>query len=159
MDEFQNNDSGTSLTTPIRAGEIKKGMIVMLKDHPCKVNEVTTSKTGKHGHAKASITGLDIFTGKKYIDISPTSHNMTKPVVSNKSYLLCDINDEDFTSLMDEETSEIIEHIKLPGENTADPKLGITIRKKYNESNKDIFVTVTSAMNREEITSCSEGIA
>ena len=38
----------------------------MLKGFPCKVIEYITSKTGKHGHAKAKITGLDIFTGKKY---------------------------------------------------------------------------------------------
>ena len=37
---------------------------------------------GKHGHAKANITGIDIFTGKKVVDISPTSHNMTQPVVT-----------------------------------------------------------------------------
>ena len=26
---------------------------------------MSTSKTGKHGHAKVNFTGLDIFTGKK----------------------------------------------------------------------------------------------
>ena len=48
------------------AGAIKKGMYILIKDNPCKVVEVTTSKTGKHGHAKAHITAIDIFTGKKY---------------------------------------------------------------------------------------------
>ena len=62
-------------TYPIRAGEVKKGMIVLLKGFPCKVIEVTTSKTGKHGHAKANITGLDIFTGAKpSASIVPRSH-------------------------------------------------------------------------------------
>ena len=45
---------------------MKKGAHAMLKGFPCKVIEYSTSKTGKHGHAKAKITGLDIFTGKKY---------------------------------------------------------------------------------------------
>ena len=54
--------SGASLTVPIRAGEVKKGGFVMLKEKPCKVISVTTSKTGKHGHAKATITGTCIFT-------------------------------------------------------------------------------------------------
>jgi translation initiation factor 5A len=38
-------------------------MVVLLKGQPCKVIEMTTSKTGKHGHAKANITGIDIFNG------------------------------------------------------------------------------------------------
>ena len=52
--------SNSEKTYPIRAGEVKKGMVVNLKGFPCKVIEVTTSKTGKHGHAKANITGTDI---------------------------------------------------------------------------------------------------
>ena len=40
-------------------------MVAFLKEKPCKIIDITTSKTGKHGHAKANITGIDIFTGKK----------------------------------------------------------------------------------------------
>ena len=38
-DEFQSGGAGASATEPIRAGEVKKGMTVMLKDKPCKVRE------------------------------------------------------------------------------------------------------------------------
>ena len=30
---------------------------------PCKIVEMSTSKTGKHGHAKVHLVALDIFTG------------------------------------------------------------------------------------------------
>ena len=60
----------------------------MIKGKPCKVAEVTTSKTGKHGHAKAHIVALDIFTGKKYEDLCPTSHNIDCPFVKRTEYQL-----------------------------------------------------------------------
>merc|ERR1712032_1288226 len=54
----------------------------MIKDFPCKITEISISKTGKHGHAKAHVFGNDIFTGKKYEDVFPTSHNVDAPVVN-----------------------------------------------------------------------------
>ena len=75
-DDFAQNEGG-SLYVPVKAGNLKKGDYVLAKDQfPCKVIEMTTSKTGKHGHAKAHITCIDIFTDKKYEINEPTSHNL-----------------------------------------------------------------------------------
>ncbi len=80
-DDFQTGDAGASLTVPIQAGNIKKGAYAMLQGNPCRVVDMSTSKAGKHGHAKATIVGIDIFTGKKYEDSCPSTHNMETPVV------------------------------------------------------------------------------
>ena len=126
-------------------------MVVMLKGKPCKVIELTTSKTGKHGHAKANITGIDIFTGKKCMDISPTSHNMTKPVVSTKTYTVLDvIEDGTFCSLMDVD-GDTREDIKCPDINSPDPKLGDLINEGL-AADREVEVVVTSAMGEDAIT-------
>lgn len=45
---------------------------------------MSTSKTGKHGHAKCNFVCVDIFTGRKYEEMTPSSHNMD---VSNLEHL------------------------------------------------------------------------
>eukprot|EP00448_Togula_jolla_P008828 CAMPEP_0170596452 /NCGR_PEP_ID=MMETSP0224-20130122/15127_1 /TAXON_ID=285029 /ORGANISM="Togula jolla, Strain CCCM 725" /LENGTH=61 /DNA_ID=CAMNT_0010920749 /DNA_START=61 /DNA_END=243 /DNA_ORIENTATION=+ len=52
---FESADAGASHVVPMQAGELRKGGHVMIKGHACKVAEISTSKTGKHGHAKAHI--------------------------------------------------------------------------------------------------------
>merc|ERR1739848_616411 len=86
MGEFDTAESGASDTYPTQAGELRKGSHVMIKGHPCKVAEISMSKTGKHGHAKAHIVALDIFTAKKYEDLCPCSHNMDVPFVKRTEY-------------------------------------------------------------------------
>ena len=156
-EEIEQADAGTATTYPIRAGEVKKGMIVCLKGKPCKVNEVTTSKTGKHGHAKAKMTGLDIFTGKKYQDISPTSHNMVAPFVKLNKFQIIDVSDDGYAVLMDD-NGEMKEDLKFPDASHPDPELGEKIQASMDEG-MDVFVVVTSAMEKEEITNFSTGLA
>merc|ERR1712183_1039858 len=74
-EQFESADTG-SLTFPFAAGSIRKGSYMLIKGNPCKVAEVSTCKTGKHGHAKCNITGIDIFSNKKYEDSIPSSHNL-----------------------------------------------------------------------------------
>ena len=62
--------------------------------------DVSTSKTGKHGHAKCAFVAIDIFTGKKMEDLSPSSHNVDVPHVSRLDYTLLDITDDGFVSAL-----------------------------------------------------------
>ena len=40
---------------PQQCSALRKNGFVMLKNRPCKIMEMSTSKTGKHGHAKVLI--------------------------------------------------------------------------------------------------------
>ena len=47
-------DSGASNTFPKQCSALRKGEQVLIKGRPCKIVEMSTSMTGKHGHAKVS---------------------------------------------------------------------------------------------------------
>merc|ERR1719352_61803 len=153
---FETVESGASDTYPQQAGEIKKGSHVMIKGHPCKVAEVTTSKTGKHGHAKAHIVAIDIFTGKKYEDLCPCSHNISVPFVKREEYqMLTADGDTGAVSLLTE-AGETKDDLNLPtfvsiGEPTDDDKKLTEEILKWIDEGKDFQVIVLSACGQEKI--------
>merc|ERR1712216_884184 len=52
--EVNTGDAGSAATVSVEAGQIRKGGYIMIKGKPCKVRDVSVSKTGKHGHPSAS---------------------------------------------------------------------------------------------------------
>ena len=59
-----------------------------MKSRPCKIVDMSTSNTGKHGHAKVHLVGLDIFSGKKCEEVVPSTHEVDVPNVSRIEYKL-----------------------------------------------------------------------
>eukprot|EP00921_Rhytidocystis_pertsovi_P006105 GHVQ01010375.1.p1 GENE.GHVQ01010375.1~~GHVQ01010375.1.p1 ORF type:complete len:163 (+),score=30.20 GHVQ01010375.1:164-652(+) len=155
--QFDAGESGASHTIPMQAGSIKKNAHVMLKSKPCKVVDYSTSKTGKHGHAKAHIVGLDIFTGKKYEDICPTSHNMEVPVVKRTEYQLIDITEDGFVSLLTDSGTK--DDLKMPTDGEGHPDdVAKQIRELF-DAGKAILVTVLAACGVEKVVAAKELVA
>jgi len=143
---FETGDAGASLTYPQQCSSLRKNGYVCMKQRPCKIVDMSTSKTGKHGHAKVHLVGLDLFTGKKYEDICPSTHNMDVPNVKRKDYLLCDISDDLHLSMM-EDDGILKDDLNLPA-----TELGKDIKKAYDEGSS-VTVTVMSAMGEEQVIS------
>lgn len=101
-DDYEEHSAGAgaSETYPEQCSKLRKGGYVMIKNRPCKVMEMSTSKTGKHGHAKVHYVGLDIFTGKKYEDICPSTHSVNVPNVARCEYPIIDVDDDGFIHIM-----------------------------------------------------------
>ncbi|CAI9102571.1 OLC1v1000861C1 [Oldenlandia corymbosa var. corymbosa] len=138
-------DSGASKTFPSQAGLIRKGGYIVIKNRPCKVVEVSTSKTGKHGHAKCHFVAIDIFNGKKLEDIVPSSHNCDVPHVDRTDYQLIDISEDGFVSLLTD-SGDTKDDLRLP----TDEVLLKQIQDGFKEG-KDLIVSVMTAMAEEQI--------
>ncbi|KAL4726835.1 translation initiation factor eIF5A [Fusarium chlamydosporum] len=147
---FDSADAGASLTYPMQCSALRKNGFVVIKNRPCKIVDMSTSKTGKHGHAKVHLVATDIFTNKKYEDLSPSTHNMDVPHVSRKEYQLLDISDDGFLSLMTDD-GDTKDDVPLP-----DNELGQKITKMFKEDEKDTNVIVLTSMGEECAMECKE---
>lgn len=106
------------------------------------VADVSTSKTGKHGHAKCVFVGIDIFTGKKMEDLTPSSHNCDVPHVTRTDYTLLDVTDDGFVSLM-QENGDLKDDLTLPKGTDEAEKLAVQIKADF-EAGKELIVSVLS---------------
>uniref|UniRef100_A0A6G1SDY9 Eukaryotic translation initiation factor 5A n=1 Tax=Aceria tosichella TaxID=561515 RepID=A0A6G1SDY9_9ACAR len=147
--EYQGGSSNASTTYPMQCSALRKNGHVMIKSRPCKIVEMSTSKTGKHGHAKVHLVGIDIFNGKRYEDLCPSTHNIDVPNVSRIDFQLCDITDDGFVSLMNDK-GDTRDDLRLP----SDTELAQKIRDEFNKEENTVLVTVISAVGEEAIIAC-----
>jgi len=148
-EEFEAVDAGASETTPVTAGDVKKGSYVCIQGRPTKVVDYSTSKTGKHGHAKATFVGIDIFNGKKYEDVQPASHNLECPVIKRTEWQAISVDDDGYVTLMDTKGNTRSD-LKLPNDTENDETTSQRIKDGL-ENGKEVICTVLAAMGFEKI--------
>ncbi|MHA2423351.1 MAG: translation initiation factor IF-5A [Candidatus Thorarchaeota archaeon] len=87
---------------------MKPGSYFIIEEEPCRVISIEKSKPGKHGSAKANITAVGFFTGRKRNVIMPADRMVDVPLIDKRSAsIIADLGDN--LSLMDSETYETYE--------------------------------------------------
>ncbi|KAL2822590.1 translation protein SH3-like domain-containing protein [Aspergillus granulosus] len=140
---FESADAGASATFPMQCSALRKNGFVVIKGRPCKIIDMSTSKTGKHGHAKVHLVATDIFTQKKLEELCPSTHNMDVPNVTRREYQLLDVTDDGFLSLMDD-NGATKDDVKVP-----DGEVGDRINKMFTDEGKDCNVVILTAMGEQ----------
>ena len=150
-EKFEQVDSGASDFYPLAVGSVKNGSYVVIQNRPCKVVHIDTFKVGKHGSAKANITGIDIFNEKKMLVNLPCSANINVPIINKSSYTAIYIDEEGFITLMDKQ-GKTRQDLKLPDETENDKNLSARIREWMSGGKEIISVTVTKSLKIEKVT-------
>ncbi len=149
FEQFEKVNSGASETFPLPVNDLKVGGYAMLKNFPCRIVDIAISKTGKHGHAKAAITGLDIFTSKKYEEVYPTSHTIQSFTPKKLIYQLVNLEENQLTLIDDNNNTR--EDLDLP----EDQELTENIKKLF-ASGESVLITVLSAIGKEQVIDCKK---
>lgn len=135
-----------AIVYPKQCSALRRSDFAMLKGHPCKIMHMATSKPGKHGHAKIHLIGFDVFDGKKYEEICPSTHKINCPRVEKIGYILLDVSKDGFAELMD-----------TKGKIRADVKLCKEFYEEYHNnqhSEEEVYeVTLLSVLDKEKVIS------
>jgi translation initiation factor 5A len=64
--------------------DLKKGSFVTIDGVPCRVDEVSISKSGKHGHAKVRVDAIGLFDGIRKSIVKPSDARVDTPMILKK---------------------------------------------------------------------------
>ena len=147
--------ANASLSYLVQASTLRKSSYVLLPNsRPCKISSLSTSKPGKHGHAKVAITAIDVFTGRKYEHVCPAHGTVEVPEVRKREYVVLDVDGE-WLSLLDEVKGEVREDVRVPGEGEMEMKE--RIEKGLRDGGKGVIVVVLGCMGEEKVVEVKEG--
>jgi len=152
MSHEEAESKGDGMIAPKQASAFRKGGFILLKEKPCKIVDMTTSKTGKHGHAKVKFTGIDIFTQKKYQEVIASTHNMSEVIVVKTDYAVQDIEPSGQVQCLDSENNSYEFELKdVADEDSLDFKMKQAFEGL--SEGQELVVSVTKAMGTEQVMS------
>jgi translation initiation factor 5A len=72
------------MSKPVDVGSLRVGGYMIVDGEPCRIVDITKSKPGKHGSAKARIVAIGIFDGVKKSIVKPVDANAEVPIIDKR---------------------------------------------------------------------------
>lgn len=98
----------------VEVGTLKKGDTIIIDNAACKITDLSTSRPGKHGHAKVNMMAVGILDGKKRNKVMPGHDRVDVPIIEKKTAQVLSISGNQ-ANVMDSETYETFD-MEIPEE-------------------------------------------
>ena len=98
----------------VSVGSLKKGDTIIIDGAACKITDTTTSRPGKHGHAKVNMMAVGLLDGKKRNMIMPGHDKVEAPIIEKKNAQVLSISGNN-ANVMDTENYETFD-LEIPEE-------------------------------------------
>jgi len=96
------------MSKPVDVGNLKTGSYVIIDDEPCRIVDLTKSKPGKHGAAKARVVAIGVFDGAKRSFVKPVNAKVEIPMIEKRTgQVIATLPNS--VQIMDLETYEVFE--------------------------------------------------
>ncbi|NWF87656.1 translation initiation factor IF-5A [Candidatus Bathyarchaeota archaeon] len=96
------------MSKPVDVGSLRVGGYMIVDGEPCRIVDITKSKPGKHGSAKARIVAIGVFDGVKRSIVKPVDSNAEVPIIDKRSGQVFAVNPTGI-QVMDMETYEYLD--------------------------------------------------
>ncbi len=96
------------MSKPVDVGSLRVGGYMIIDGEPCRIVDLTKSKPGKHGSAKARIVAIGIFDGVKRTVVKPVDANAEIPIIDKRNGQVFSVTSTGI-QIMDLETYEYLD--------------------------------------------------
>ncbi|MCW4008469.1 MAG: translation initiation factor IF-5A [Candidatus Bathyarchaeota archaeon] len=117
------------MSKPVDVGSLRVGGYMIIDNEPCRIVDITKSKPGKHGSAKARIVAIGIFDGQKRQFVKPVDSTAEIPIIDKRPGQVFAINPNSI-QIMDLETYEYVD-APIPEEEDLKDKLAVGTEVEY----------------------------
>ncbi len=104
------------MSKPVDVGSLKSGSYVLVDDEACRIVDVSKSKPGKHGSAKARVVAIGVFDGLKRSFVKPVDARIDVPLIEKRTGQVISTTATGI-QLMDLETYDIFDAVMPEDEN------------------------------------------
>jgi translation initiation factor 5A len=117
------------MSKPVEVGSLRVGGYMIVDGEPCHIVDITKSKPGKHGSAKARIVAIGIFDGVKRSIVKPVDLNAEVPIIDKRMGQIYAVTPSSI-QVMDLETYEYLD-VPFPEDAELKAKLTPSVEIEY----------------------------